>query len=114
MNSQAYQSVLPSHLLPNVEFLAGENWKNQQNNVPTHSSNSTKNWFDGLFFWRCTFGKGTIKGAKNRNTLLKVCCYAAPLVGGNEERSALILIDDLRKDTYLRLFKLCSSAVALY
>ncbi|GBO38001.1 Transposable element Tc3 transposase [Araneus ventricosus] len=45
MNSQAYQSVLASHLLPNAEFLAGENWKYQQDNAPIHSSNSTKNWF---------------------------------------------------------------------
>lgn len=45
MNSQAYQSVLASHLLPNAEFLAGENWKYQQDNAPIHTSNSTKNWF---------------------------------------------------------------------
>ncbi|GBM84869.1 Transposable element Tc3 transposase [Araneus ventricosus] len=41
MNSRAYQSVLASHLSPN----AGENWKCQPDNAPTHSSNSTKNWF---------------------------------------------------------------------
>ncbi|GBM85415.1 Transposable element Tc3 transposase [Araneus ventricosus] len=45
MNSQANQSVLPSHLLSNAEFLAGDNWKYQQDNAPIHSSNSTKNWF---------------------------------------------------------------------
>ncbi|GBM29186.1 hypothetical protein AVEN_27801-1 [Araneus ventricosus] len=45
MNSQAYQSVLARHSLPNAEFLAGENWKYQQDNAPIHSSNSTKNWF---------------------------------------------------------------------
>jgi hypothetical protein len=45
MNSEAYQSVLASHLLPNAELLAGKNWKYQQDNAPSHSSNSTKNWF---------------------------------------------------------------------
>ncbi|GBN08894.1 hypothetical protein AVEN_199714-1 [Araneus ventricosus] len=30
---------------PNAEFLAGENWKYQQDNAPIHSNNSTKNWF---------------------------------------------------------------------
>ena len=29
---------------------------------------------------------------------LNECCSAAPLVGGNEERSALILVDDLKKN----------------
>ncbi|GBN37503.1 hypothetical protein AVEN_184346-1 [Araneus ventricosus] len=53
---------------------------------------------------------------QNRNALLKVSSLKrdAPLVGGNEERAALILIDDLRNAAYLRLFKLCSSAAALY
>ncbi|GBM29315.1 Transposable element Tc3 transposase [Araneus ventricosus] len=45
MNSQTYQIALASHLLPNAEFLAGENWKYQQDNAPFHSSNNTKNWF---------------------------------------------------------------------
>jgi hypothetical protein len=45
MNSEAYHSVLASHLLPNAEFLAGKNWKYQQDNAPIHSNNSTKNWF---------------------------------------------------------------------
>ncbi|GBM32094.1 hypothetical protein AVEN_214842-1, partial [Araneus ventricosus] len=36
------------------------------------------------------------------------------LVGGIEERSALILVDDLRNAAYLWLFKLCPLAVALY
>ncbi|GBM37290.1 Transposable element Tc3 transposase [Araneus ventricosus] len=45
MNSQACQSVLASHLLPNAEFLPGENWKYEQDNAPIHSSNTTKNWF---------------------------------------------------------------------
>ncbi|GBL74723.1 hypothetical protein AVEN_243597-1 [Araneus ventricosus] len=45
MNLQAYQSVLASHLLSNAEFLAGENWKYQQDNALIHSSNSAKNWF---------------------------------------------------------------------
>lgn len=45
INSQAYQSVLASHILPNAKFLAVENFKYQQDNAPIHSSNSTKNWF---------------------------------------------------------------------
>ncbi|GBL80292.1 hypothetical protein AVEN_92218-1 [Araneus ventricosus] len=36
-------------------------------------------------------------GATNRNTLLNEYCNAAPLV---EERSALILVDDLRNVAY--------------
>ena len=42
MNSQIYQRVLRSHLLPNAGFLAEENWKFQQNNALVHASNNTK------------------------------------------------------------------------
>ncbi|GBM19819.1 hypothetical protein AVEN_86157-1 [Araneus ventricosus] len=51
---------------------------------------------------------------QNRNIWLNVCCSAAPLVGGIEDRSALICVDNLRNAAYLRLFKLCSTAGALY
>ena len=44
MNSQVYQSILESHLLPNAECLAGKNWKYQQDNAPIHTSKSTKHW----------------------------------------------------------------------
>ncbi|GBM02370.1 Transposable element Tc3 transposase [Araneus ventricosus] len=58
MNSQAYQSALASHLSPNAEFLAVENWKYQQDNAPIHLSNSTKNWFQvnnvGTLKWPAT------------------------------------------------------------
>ncbi|GBN06572.1 hypothetical protein AVEN_13860-1 [Araneus ventricosus] len=56
---------------------------------------------------------GTIKGAKTETHLLNVCCSAAPLVGGIEERSAFILVDGLRNAAYLRLFKLCLSERAM-
>ncbi|GBN49773.1 hypothetical protein AVEN_219772-1 [Araneus ventricosus] len=40
--------------------------------------------------------RGTVStGATNRNILLNECT-AAPLVGGIEDRTALILVDDLR------------------
>ncbi|GBN99469.1 hypothetical protein AVEN_260694-1, partial [Araneus ventricosus] len=60
---------------------------------------------------RDTISTGAMAGATNRNTLLNECCNAAPLV---EERSALILDDDLRNVAYLRLLKLCPLAGALY
>ncbi|GBN78222.1 putative RNA-directed DNA polymerase from transposon BS, partial [Araneus ventricosus] len=43
-------------------------------------------------------------------------CVAPPLfwLEGIEKGSALILVDDLRNAAYLRIFKLCSSAGALY
>ncbi|GBL91206.1 hypothetical protein AVEN_195102-1 [Araneus ventricosus] len=45
-----------------------------------------------------------------QNTLLNVCCSAAPLVGGIEERLTLILVDYFINAAYLRLIKSCSSA----
>ncbi|GBL87701.1 hypothetical protein AVEN_81325-1 [Araneus ventricosus] len=57
---------------------------------------------------------GTMAGATNRITLQNECGSATSLVGGIEERSALILVHDLRNAAYLRLFKLCPLAGALY
>ena len=45
INSQSYQRILKSHLLPNAGFLAGENLKFQPGNAPVHMSNGTKLWF---------------------------------------------------------------------
>ncbi|GBN51245.1 hypothetical protein AVEN_8938-1 [Araneus ventricosus] len=59
---------------------------------------------------RVSISIGTMAGATNRNSLLNESCSAAHLVGGIEERSALILVDDLRNDAYLWLFKLCPLA----
>ena len=38
INTQAYQSVIKSHILPNAEFLAGKSWENKYD----HTSDSTK------------------------------------------------------------------------
>ncbi|GBL78963.1 hypothetical protein AVEN_48928-1 [Araneus ventricosus] len=68
---------------------------------------------------RCTFGTGTIKGAKTETHLLNVCCSAARLVGGIEERSALILFDDMRNaaiygySNYVHQQRLCTRKIAL-
>ena len=45
MNSQAYQCVQGSHLLPKAKFLAGENSKFQQENALVDASNNTKHLF---------------------------------------------------------------------
>ncbi|GBN19364.1 hypothetical protein AVEN_49243-1 [Araneus ventricosus] len=60
---------------------------------------------------RGTISTDVMAGATNRNTMPNECCNAARLV---QERSALILVDDLRNVAYLQLFKLCPLAGVLY
>ncbi|GBM61361.1 Chromodomain Y-like protein 2 [Araneus ventricosus] len=50
---------------------------------------------------RFTISIGIMTGATSKNTLLNECCNATPFVGGIEEISALILVDDLRNAAYL-------------
>lgn len=45
MDSNKYQQLLQTNLLPAARAIGGRNWIFQQDNAPCHASSSTKEWF---------------------------------------------------------------------